>query len=446
MPSLNIKEKENKKQKLILFLPLLLVELYLAVTLVLYQFGPYPWPTKQPKLFWLLILLYHAAFILGYFFCMRSRYVERETINLEQFMLKCVKLLLIVNIFISLVVITRAFSLTSISISDIFERFLYGIQEPAESYRLKIQLADNAAYGGKLMTVFLLISSFVPALAIPMGLIYFKKIGLAFQLLFVVNVGLEIIHYVGIGTNIGIFNLCITFIVILGLKLLQFLYHKKIDKNKLLIGIVALFVLLLLFLFFFNNTIGTRLEGDAWLRWPVGGIYPTVDCELYRFVPEGLYKPIAMLTMYITQGYYAMSMALELPWIPMFGTGSEMFLQGYIDEYINISQYSYAERLVEFGWHPTVNWHSLYVWVANDLSFFGVALFMLVLGYFFAYFYRSSLKSKNSLSMVIFISLCTMVLFIPANNQIFGFLMPCLEFLFLIAFYIIFCKTQKVVK
>lgn len=444
MPPFKI--KENKKQKFITFLPLIVVELYLAVTLILYQFGPYPWPTKKPQLFWMLIFLYHIAFIVGYCFCMKSRYRERDTVNLNQFMVKFVKLILIVNIFISLVTIVRDFSLTSINLGDIFERFMYGVKQPEMSYRLKIQTAENPAFGGKLMTIFLLVSSFVPALAIPMGLIYFRKIGLAFQVLFLANVGLEIVHYVGIGTNIGIFNLCITFIVILGLKLVSFLYHKKIDRRKLWLAIAVLFVLLLLFLFFFNKTIGSRLAGDAWLRYSVGGIYPTVDCELYQFVPESLYKPIAMLTMYLTQGYYAMSMALELPWIPMFGVGGEMFLQKYIDEFVNVSQFSYAERLASFGWHPTVNWHSLYLWVANDLSFFGVILFMLVLGYFFAYFYRSSLKSKNSLSMVIFISLCTMVLFIPANNQIFGFLMPCLKFLFLIAFYIIFCKTQKAVK
>lgn len=441
-----LKVKSNRKQKLLIFLPLILAELYLVVTLLLYQFGPYPWPTKNQQLFWILIILYHIAFILGYCFCMKTRYVERETISLNKCMIKILKFFLILNIVISIISIVRDFSLSQISLSDIWERFLYGIKDPDAAYKFKIETVNNAAYGGKLMTLFLLLFSFVPALTIPLGLIYFRKISLFFRLLFFINVGLEIIHWVGIGTNIGIFNLSITFIVILGIKLLFYLYHKEIDRKKIYIGITVCLLLILLFIFFFNKTIGSRLEGDSWLSYSIGGIYPTKECELYQFIPSVLYKPFALITMYITQGYYAMSMALELQWIPMFGIGGEMFLQNYIDEYINVSQFSYAERLAEFGWHPTINWHSLYLWVANDWSFYGVIIFMLVLGYFFAYFYRSSLNSKNSISIVIFISLCTMVLFIPANNQIFGFLTSCIKFIFVLAFYFIFCKTQKVLR
>jgi len=48
------------------FLPLVLVELYLAFTLVLLKFGPVNFNLHNEAYFWILILLYHFFFILGY--------------------------------------------------------------------------------------------------------------------------------------------------------------------------------------------------------------------------------------------------------------------------------------------------------------------------------------------------------------------------------------------
>ena len=437
------KQGESVKQRFISFLPLILIEIYLGITLLLYQFGPYPWPTNQKTLFWILIALYHLAFILGYCFQMKTTYVERSTVSLDTFLLKAVKILLIINLLISLITVVRDFSMSSISISGIIERFKFGIQDPSAAYKYKVSTVNDAAYGGKIMTFFLLATSFVPALTIPVGCVFFKKLGIGYKLLLGANILLEIVHYVGIGTNIGIFTVCLTVVIILAVTYLAKIYRQKVNQNRLMIIIAVLMVLVIVFLLFFNTTIGSRLEGDKWLDYSVGGIYPTEDCALFNYIPKSLQKTAAMITMYTTQGYYAMSLALDLPWYPMFGLGGASFVQQYADKIINISQYSYNERLAAFGWHPTVNWHSLYLWIANDISFFGVIIYMLLFGFFFAYFYRVSLRSKNCLAIAIFVSLCIMAFFIPANNQIFGFLVSFAKFIFLIVFYIVYLKTSK---
>lgn len=58
--------QQKRNDKFLLFLPLFLIELYLGMTLLLYQFGPIPWKTENKALFWTLIACYHVAFIVGY--------------------------------------------------------------------------------------------------------------------------------------------------------------------------------------------------------------------------------------------------------------------------------------------------------------------------------------------------------------------------------------------
>lgn len=48
------------------FFPLLLVETYLAVTLLLFYFGPVQFKVHNPLLFAAFMIIYHASFIIGY--------------------------------------------------------------------------------------------------------------------------------------------------------------------------------------------------------------------------------------------------------------------------------------------------------------------------------------------------------------------------------------------
>lgn len=437
----------DSKQKIILFLPLIAIEIYLLVTLVLYQFGPYPWPTKNPNLFWSLIAAYHLAFILGYFACMKMKYCSRETINMDNTMSIITKCCLVVNLPILLLTITRRFGLPRIvNITELFERVMHGLRSPAEVYHYQFS-QEFVDFGGKGLTLFLLATSLIAFAAIPLGLIYFKKLSTTFRSILLVNLILEVSKWIGTGTNKGIFDLVITAVVLFALAMMSHLYINKIDRKKVIIATSVLVVGITIFLLFFNKAIGSRLSGDAWLEYPVGGIFPTRDCALFKILPAVLQKPIALLALYVTQGYYAFSLATTIPWIPMFGLGGSMFLQEYIDKYIfNISQFTYSDRLIQFGWDPRVNWHSLYVWIGNDLSLYGVILFMLVFGFVFAYFYRVSLIDQNALAKLIFVFLTIMALFIPANNQVLGFLFPCIEFIACVLCYVIFCKTQPLKK
>ena len=57
---------EKPKTDNMKWLPLILIESYLILTLLIYQFGLFKWDTQNTFKFWIYIILYHIAFIAGY--------------------------------------------------------------------------------------------------------------------------------------------------------------------------------------------------------------------------------------------------------------------------------------------------------------------------------------------------------------------------------------------
>ena len=127
------------------------------------------------------------------------------------------------------------------------------------------------------------------------------------------------------------------------------------------------------------------------------------------------------LSAYLTQGYYAFSLCTLVPWKPMFGVGSSMWLVNIITEHFaDIEQMTYQYRIQEvFGWDSKVQWASMYTWFANDVSIYGVVLVMFVIGYLLALTYRDSLTSDNPFAKLLVIYFAIMCIFMPCNNQIF---------------------------
>ena len=70
------------------------------------------------------------------------------------------------------------------------------------------------------------------------------------------------------------------------------------------------------------------------------------------------------------------------------------------------------------GWDSDIQWHSMYTWLANDVSFFGVILVMLVIGLLFGAMFRDAITTANPFAKISIFYFILMMLFIPCNNQI----------------------------
>ena len=131
-----------------------------------------------------------------------------------------------------------------------------------------------------------------------------------------------------------------------------------------------------------------------------------------------------MLSSYLNQGYYGLSLALEQSFTPTWGIGNSWFTLSIYERLTGdyfLRGRTYPFKLESLGWDPYVNWHSMYTWLASDFSFLGTLLVVLLLAWLLASVWKSLLINHNIFALGLFILLMIMFMYLPANNQIFAF-------------------------
>jgi hypothetical protein len=126
------------------------------------------------------------------------------------------------------------------------------------------------------------------------------------------------------------------------------------------------------------------------------------------------------LTTYASQGYYALYLALDKPFVPSFGVGHSMFLTRQAARLPGlqwIADTSYPARIQEDGWSTFGLFSSIYPWIASDVGFPGTIAVVFLVGYALAVSWRETIVWRNPFALAAFVQFCTMVYYFPANNQ-----------------------------
>jgi hypothetical protein len=89
---------------------------------------------------------------------------------------------------------------------------------------------------------------------------------------------------------------------------------------------------------------------------------------------------------------------------------------------------TYPARIDVRSWDLYGKWHSLYPWIASDLSFPGTIVFMFVIGWFFGLVWIDVAFCQNPFAVCLFALFLIMLFYIPANNQVLGFAQTALPF------------------
>lgn len=129
------------------------------------------------------------------------------------------------------------------------------------------------------------------------------------------------------------------------------------------------------------------------------------------------------LTVYLVNGYFGMSLALDEEFESSYGVGHSVFLQKTFDNHLgtNFEDRSFQHK-ISHRWDKNVLWHSAYSYFANDVSFAGVVFVMFTLGFFLGMCVWASVLEGNLIASSLIPLFGIMVLYFPANNQVFGFL------------------------
>lgn len=125
-------------------------------------------------------------------------------------------------------------------------------------------------------------------------------------------------------------------------------------------------------------------------------------------------------TSYFTQGYYAVYLCLDEPFVPMWGIGHSLFLQrqaARVTGNQEIVQRSYPERIEARGWNAARSWATIYPWIASDVGFSGTIIVVFLIARLLALVWIDTLGGQNPWAVALLGRVLLMLYFFPANNR-----------------------------
>lgn len=454
-------------------LPIYLSVIYLVATLVIYVLCPYDWPTSQPVLFYGLNILYIAALCCGYYIGQKREFrfswiewTEEKTDRLAGL----ISVMIIINCVMYLIYIFRCYGFKEPNFPSLWEQMLIGLKRPGLGYyfyyeRQKV-LDGPDVLGGTLYTVISLLWGFFKHSVTIFSVMYFKRLKLYGKIFTVAYFAMVLVFYMSIGTNIQVLHIFLMVELPVILEFFEQWYRKELTGRKVIRLLSFVLAGLMVVALYFGWMLESRSQeyGYDISEYAIGGIkpgesetppvenppvenppveqppvenppveQPPVEQPPVEQPPvetPPVEEPMSPLmqkinnfwlsfSSYLTQGYYGMSQALELEWTPMFGLGNSMFVVDMITGNItDIKQYTYQAKLEPLGWDSKVRWHSIYTWIANDVSFYGVPVVMLLLGGIFGMMFKDAIVTRNPFARASVFFYILLLLFIPCNNQI----------------------------
>ena len=151
----------------------------------------------------------------------------------------------------------------------------------------------------------------------------------------------------------------------------------------------------------------------------VGDVSDTVIARAFGTdAAYGIYTVLA----YPSHGYLGLGYSMSVPFEFSRGAGLSQAYESYRSQYFGGAEFrylTYPERSEQVtGWPAGMFWSTIFPWLASDLTFYLIPLFMAAIGALFARLWLSCLYGANALSLAAFGQIIVFVAFIPANNQV----------------------------
>ncbi|MBN3518825.1 hypothetical protein JYB62_02320 [Algoriphagus lutimaris] len=395
---------------------------YLVLTIFMFIVSPWEWEVQSVIVFYFYNILYLISFFLGYKYGV-SKYKIFD-VNKIFYLKKVISISLIVSIFFIYPKFLFNLKVSNASIGEIFDSILLGIFSPSIAYAAKHQ----SEYEGFLtlsnpLVLFYFVTLPLQYIVIPLAIYHWKALKLWQKISYLVIAVTNVLSFIAIGTNKGVFDYVILLPVmalILDPRLISFKYF-LLKRIKLLF---VLSLVLSLGIFYFSVGNQGRKKNDFGYDYSVGKIVNR-DATIMVFIPEIFENTYIALDSYLTQGYYAMGLAIDLDFVWTYGLGHNNFFISLGEKVFgknSIWSNTYQVRVENiYEYSSTGKWHTAYVWLANDFTFFGVSFIIFLIGYFFSHVWLDSLLCQNVFAIVLLPLFFTMILYFPANNQVLGF-------------------------
>lgn len=430
-----------------LSMPIIATSSYLVITILLFAFGPIDFTIRQPVHFYIFISLYVVSIILGYKFgrgiANNLRTNRKATIN----EVVCNRKYYYIFIFGAFVACTISLQLRSLF--DLIDpKFWWdaisgGLSDPEGRYVDKIQSWRNAR-SNKLLNFGLFAFAPFKVVFVSAFIMFWKRLRLSARVIGLLM--LFVVYFMPAlltGTNKPVFDLLIFAPVTLFSLGFRSVWNNEQNARKRLKVAFGLLLVLSVFAFgFFSITMSARGGDPSYIETTS----KLGDIKIRPQFKEDISKVehfYIWFVNYLVQGYYGLSLAMQEQFTSTFGFGSSIFVSRQMLDFfgIDIAKYTY-QRKISSSWDESAQWHSFYSYVANDFHFFGVIIVCFFIGVLMALVWVTFIKQSNIWSVFLLPLIALMVVFIPANNQVFGFLETFSAFLF---FFIGWILSLKIV-
>lgn len=423
-------------------LPLFLVELYLIATVVLAYLGPVQWNFVDPSQLLVILASYHIAFILGYLLYTKRAGRERDkglssNIHFGDLVDNYFWIILLLATVGTLISFKNVTMSDSFDWSEYWSGFKLGLVHPWDARALYAAKYLSGEYlGNKYLSMTLLFFSVLKYLLVPILVFRWPFLSWTKKTAGVLVAIIPICS--GVIMSLSAINFYYLFVISICLLTvcMSIRTQSKVGgvADNGLSGIknrkFCLAALVFLFAFSFwqfyavkaevslYSSIAEEQQPSTFDYFRDYGVGFDRESDEYYGVGYDFYEK---LSVYLTQGYKGISLSLNRPFDSTFGVGHSVFLQRLFEDHLgfDIRSRTYQRKITEM-WDENIFWHSAYSYFANDVSFYGVILVVLLLGYYFAMVVHAALVADNFIAKSLLPLFAIMFLYMPANNQVFS--------------------------
>jgi hypothetical protein len=415
-----IKAGERASSTLFFIGPMVAVQAYLTIVLVAFAFGPWPWPVPSPVKLYSFLALSQLMLLVGFLSIRTGKAFRYRWRPRWRPMLYLSFVANGIWLYPDLVERTgHGYS----GIDGVIAAIRAGFLEPGIAYKGSVEAMRTQTGASPVYLLTLLVGPIL-SLMFPLGVLYWNHIGFSAKVILISLILLDALTWVASGANKGLADIVILLPFLLFARAAMF--GRQVPWKKMFLAAIVLAGLGIAFFVSFENGQIGRANNRVYNFYDFSaGIEADQEHPILRHLEPSTKYGVASLMSYITQGYYGLSLCLELPFVPTYGLGNAYYTASWANKYFGLSEISgntYPARAsVVFGWDDFGRWDSIYPWLASDLTFPGAIFFMGVLARLLASAWRDMVWGKHPIAASVFCSLIITCLYIPANNQVLGF-------------------------
>lgn len=388
-------------------LPIGFVVSYLTISILLFAFGPWLYPPISSAKLYGFVTLAHVALLAGYLSAGFGRpgvYVSRMRPE---------------RLLFWSVVVSLAFVLPTAAYrtGEILPSITASILNPGTAYVRSYQLRNEAPGFVEYLRI---LAGPILALLIPLTAGYWNLASRTLKIAASAAVAGGILTYLAMGTNKGLADPIMVIGAVLAARVLG--RQLRLSRAQLLAAVAALALACGLFLTFFSIASETRSGSHAKY-----GLIPKARARadytnpLLTMLPESATVGALGVTSYMSSGYYGLALALDQPFVSMYGVGHSRFLYRQASRLLDdgsLMLMSYPDRVQgAVGWDATGLWATIYPWIASDVGFPGTLLAVFLIGRLFAQCWIDAMKGQNPFAYGMLGQFAIMLIYFPGNNQ-----------------------------